>query len=323
MPRLALSLIAFCACTAMPWSAAAQDDPLSLHLVDGFDGTDFAPEGGLYYRENSEQAAGTVAFQSDVRFSGTGALKLSVRPNCPANSEGCSERAEIWEKTPLRVPYDKGVWYGLAMRYDDPPPMDDHRYVMAQWKREIGPEAEGDFSPYLALRLRSGQSFVTVETNYAAPPENAPAAEAGTCPAGWTPVWLRPEVAQMRLLIAADPAWTYETTPEFNRCTDALVITPGPAKLPLPSDGWHDYAFYTKPGPSGDGHIEIVVDGERIVTARGKIGHADRGLEENQYFKFGPYRDAGEGEWTMFYDSFRRAPDCRSVLPEAACTGLE
>ncbi|MEI4488535.1 polysaccharide lyase [Frigidibacter sp. MR17.14] len=306
-----------------PLSALAQDDPRTLRLVDGFDGADFSAEGGLYYRENSEQSAGSVLFQSTVRDAGAGALQLSVRPHCPPGSEGCSERAEIWEKTPLRVPYDEGVWYGFAMRFDDRPPTDDHRYVVAQWKREIGPEAEGDFSPFLALRMRSGQVFVTVETNYQPPPAAAPAVVAGRCPAGWTPVWLRPETAQMRYLVAVDAAWTPEVTPEFDHCTDALVLTGGTATLPHAAPDWHDYAFYTRPGPNGGGEIRILVDGAPLLTARGRIGHDDTGLGRNQYFKFGPYRDAGEGEWTMFYDSFRRGPDCRSILPEAACAGQE
>ncbi|MBV5325095.1 MAG: hypothetical protein J0626_07425, partial [Rhodospirillaceae bacterium] len=62
-------------------------------LVDGFDGADFAPEGGLYYRDNSEQAAGSYTFQSAVKRTGAGALKLSVRSQCGPKDEECSERA--------------------------------------------------------------------------------------------------------------------------------------------------------------------------------------------------------------------------------------
>ena len=41
---------------------------------------------------------------------------------------------------------------------------------------------------------------------------------------------------------------------------------------------------------------------------------------ENQYFKFGPYRAAGAGQWTLYYDDFRRSPDCIDVLrDEEAC----
>ena len=85
-------------------------------LSDGFDGTDFSPEGGLYYRENFEQSVGTVEFQSAEKLSGAGALKLSVKPNCAADTGDCSERAERWEKTELRVPYDQAIWDGFAMK---------------------------------------------------------------------------------------------------------------------------------------------------------------------------------------------------------------
>ena len=138
-------------------------------LRDGFDGPGFSEAGGLYYRDNFEQSAGTVEFQKDVTRSGSGALKLSVKPRCPRQSGTCSERAEIWEKTELRVPYNEGVWYGFAVKFADPVPRDDHRYLIAQWKREIEPGAEGDFSPFLALRMRQGKLFATVETNYLPP----------------------------------------------------------------------------------------------------------------------------------------------------------
>lgn len=316
-PTLALILV--------PMMGVADDapaDPASLTLRDGFDGADFAPEGGLYYRENYEQSAGRVEFQSEIVREGTGALKLSVRPLCKADAEGCSERAEIWEQTKLRVPYDQGVWYGLSMRFDDPPPTRDHRYVMMQWKREIGPEADGDFSPFLALRLRSGVMFATVETNYVEPPADAPRPEAGVCPAGWSPVWLRPETRQMRVLVAASPGWTPDLTPEFDRCTDA-VVTDGPGILPVAGPEWHDYAFYTRPGPEGGGLIHVMADGAHVISVRGRIGHGDHGLGENQYFKFGPYRDGGEGDWAMFYDNFVRTPDCNAVLGGTVCDTVE
>lgn len=312
-------------CLLLPVTAMAEGtpaDPASLTLRDGFDGADFSPEGGLYYRENYEQSAGRVEFESQVVRAGAGALRLSVRPLCKPNSEGCSERAEIWEKTELRVPYDEGVWYGLSMRFDDTPPQNDHRYVVMQWKREINPDAEGDFSPFLALRLRLGVAFATVETNFIAPPADAPRPEAGTCPAGWSPVWLRPETRQMRVLVAAAPDWTPEVTSDFDHCTDA-VVTEGPAILPVAEGAWHDYVFYTRPGPTGDGLIHIAVDGAPVVRIHGHIGHGDQGLGKNQYFKFGPYRDAGEGDWTMYYDSFARAPDCAAVLSDAVCAALE
>ncbi|MBD9527182.1 polysaccharide lyase [Paracoccus sp. PAR01] len=290
----------------------------SAVLEDGFEGTDFAPEGGLYYRENFEQSAGSVRFQSRITRSGQGALELSVKPLCAPDAEGCSERAEIWERTALRVPYDRGVWYAFSLRFAKPVPDDDHRYVMAQWKREIGPDAVGDFSPFLALRMRSGVNFATAETNFVAPPDDAPRPENGLCPEGWTPVWLRPETRQMRMLIARDANWTPEVTSEFDHCTDQLRVS-GPGILPGAEAEWHDYAFYTRPGPDGDGLMYLVADGARVAKVEGRIGHDDTGLGANQYFKFGPYRDAGDGEWTLYYDNFRRAPDCEDALDAGLC----
>lgn len=211
MFRIAL-LAAAIALPSLTYAQSADEPPIyERRLFDGFEGTDFAPEGGLYYRENFEQSAGRYEFQSAVKRTGNGGLKLSIVPNCPADHDGCSERAEIWEKTELRVPYDKGVWYGFSVKFADPVPSDDHRYLIAQWKREIDPGAEGDFSPFLALRMNSGKLFATVETNHLPPVSAGLDGVPARCAPGQAPVWLRPEVNQMRMLVATDGNWKPET----------------------------------------------------------------------------------------------------------------
>jgi hypothetical protein len=300
-------------------SGAAQAADWASPLFDGFDGSDFSPQGGLYYRENFEQSAGTIEFQTDVKLQGAGALKLSVKPLCTVDDDGCSERAEIWEKTALRVPYTEGVWYGFAVKFGDPIPTDDHRYLIAQWKREIDPGAEGDFSPFLALRVRNGKLFATVETNYVAPGEVKPEAGGGSCAAGSTPVWFRPETNQMRALVATDPTWNDGDNDLYHDCTTAISVIDHGNKLPLPSSGWIVFAVYTKPGPDGTGRIDIFANGKPVVTIKGHIGHADNGLGKHQYFKFGPYRAGHSNGWTMYYDDFRRSPKCADVMGEGPC----
>lgn len=288
-------------------------------LVDGFDGGDFSPAGGLYYKKSFEQSAGTVEFQSGVTHNGAGAVKLSVKPICPpANGEDCSERAEIWENPKLRVPYDQGIWYGFAVKFADPVPQDDHRYLIAQWKREIDPGHPLDFSPFLALRLNKGKLFATVETNFH-PPLQPSIAAATDCAKGLVPVWLRPETNQMRALVATPAGWTAQDGKLFQTCSDKLRVTDHGNPMPDPGSGWIDFVIYTKPGPDGSGHIEIFANGKWIVTVKGHIGHNDDGLGKNQYFKFGPYRAPHSTEWTLYYDDFRRSPRCADVLKGAAC----
>ncbi|MDH4439875.1 MAG: polysaccharide lyase [Rhizobium sp.] len=300
-------------------SAVLAQDGRSQKLSDGFDASEFSPEGGLYYRDNAEQASGRYEFQNEIKRNGSGALKLTVNPLCDPGDDECSERAEIWEKTPLRVPYDQGVWYGFAMKMASPIPKDDHRYLMAQWKREIGPEAEGDFSPYLALRLDKGKMFFTIETNFL---PGGPASESGKCPAGTTPVWFRPETRQMRALASAGTDWTEGDASAFPDCTDKIsVVSHNP--LPTVSTDWVDFAIYSHPDPDGKGRIEIFADKVWIATVKGHIGHGDHGLGKNQYFKFGPYRAGASDIWTVYYDDFRRSPDCVDVLgDEKACAAL-
>lgn len=293
-------------------------------LIEGFDGTDFTPEGGLYYKMNFEQSAGSVEFQSDVRFSGAGAVKLSVKPLCTTDAEECSERAELWERPELRVPYEQPVWEGFAVKFGEPVPQADHRYLIAQWKREIGPDAVGDFSPFLAFRLKGGKLFITVETNYFDEFVDGPMGQQAQCGPGETPVWPRKDTNQMRALIAVDDSWVAEDGAEFHACTKKIEIINHGNPLPRPDQGWIDFAVLSQPGPTGTGHIEIFANKVWIATVKGKIGHNDPGLGENQYFKFGPYRAAASDNWSLYYDDFRRSLECVEVLRDAAaCAKIE
>lgn len=284
----------------------AEEHAWKQPLHDRFDGPDFAPGGGLYYRDNYEQGAGSMEFQSEIKRSGTGALKLSVRQIDPIVDFNHSERAEIWEKTSLRVPYGQGIWYGFAVKFAEPIPDDDHRYVIAQWKREIDAGADGNFSPFLAIRLQNGKLYATIETNYREP-DTAPSDRS-------LPTFFRQHANQMRVLVATDPTWETRDARLFQGFTSALTVTNHGNPLPQPSSGWIDFAIYTRPDPHGNGHIEIFTNGKPIVTVKGPIGHADKGLGKRQYFKFGPYRAGHAGEWTLYYDYFRRSLDRRDVL---------
>jgi hypothetical protein len=299
------------------WMAEkALAEPWRRVLEDGFERSEFASESGLYYRNNFEQSAGKAEFQSRVVRTGQGALRLSVRPLCPSSGEDCSERAEIWEQTKLWVPYDQGIWHGFAVKFEDPIPRDDNRHVIAQWKRQILPGAVGDYSPFLAIRMYRGKLFMTVETDLLKG-ENA---MSGSCPEGAARVWLRPDVSQTRALIAADATFDSRDGELFSSCSSEIAVTPRGNALPPPQSGWIDFAIYTKPGPDGSGHIEVFANEKWVASVNGKIGHADaKGLGDRQYFKFGPYRGGGEGEWALYYDDFRRSPDCRDVLSNGVC----
>jgi hypothetical protein len=285
----------------------ARDDAWRQPLSDDFDGPDFSPLGGLYYRDNFEQSAGSLEFQHEVKLTGSGALKLSVRPlEAAADAEGHSERAEIWEKTALWAPYGQGMWYGFAVRFADPIPQDEHRYLIAQWKRQILPGAEGDFSPFLALRMTNGKLYATVEANHIVPRPDALT--------NGVPTFFRPRKNQMRALIAADATWTEADARLFSGSSTALTLEHHGNPLPRPDSGWISFAIFVKPGPEGNGHIEIIANDKPVVTVKGPIGHADNGLGDRQYFKFGPYRAGHSGVWTLYYDRFRRSPERSDVV---------
>lgn len=309
--------------SVLPSTEAIADQSYRTKLFDSFEGGNFSAEGGLYYKDNAEQRAGIVEFDGTAGRDGHGALKLTVRPGCNIGAESCSERAEIWERPNLRVPYDTAVWYGFAVKFTDPIPQDDHRYLIAQWKREIDPGAPGDFSPFLALRLRKGRLFATVEANHFAPLRQEPKGTPVKCGPGETAVWMRPDTNQMRALVATDGDWEPEDGALFNACTDRIEVIDRGNPLPSPGSGWIDFAIMTRPGPDGTGRIEIFANDRWIVTVKGYIGHNDPPLGDNQYFKFGPYRAAAEGEWTLYYDDFRRSLDPADVLGRTALCQLD
>lgn len=288
-------------------------------LADGFEAGRFSPKGGLYYKDNAEQRAGTVLFQSSNVHSGKSALTLSVKPLCKAGLKNCSERAEVWERSQVLAPYDQTLWYGFAIRLDEPVPRDSARHVVAQWKREIIPGAEGDYSPFLALRLYRGRLGFTVETDRVQSFRIGGPERPHGCREFEARVLDRPGVLQTRALVATEGDAAAAAYPAyFDACAPDIRVTRH-ADLPAASKGWIDFVIRSQPGPTGTGHITIIADGVLIATVRGHIGHRGLGLDKNQYFKFGPYRAAATTSWAVSFDDFRRGPRCADVMRGGEC----
>jgi Polysaccharide lyase len=303
---------------------SALADPSQLRLRDDFEGDGFAPSGGLFYKDNAEQRAGRYRTQTDVVRSGSKGLALSVVPQCRADQRGCSERAEVWERPEVLAAYDKTLWYALSMKLDAAPPSAAHRYVVAQWKREIKAGADGDYSPFLAIRIIRGEFAITIDSD--SMPSRVRKAEDAplSCAAGAAPAMQRTDVRQTRLLVAASVDAKPDSFGGYDTCAPDLSITRRGGKLPKAESRWIDFVIKVKPAPLGDGEIEIFANGAWIVSVRGRIGHEGPGLGPNQYFKFGPYRDGGQTDtWQVFYDDFRRGPACEDVAGPSVCDQLK
>jgi Polysaccharide lyase len=303
---------------------SALADPSQLRLRDDFEGEGFSPSGGLYYKDNAEQRAGKYRTQTDVVRSGSKGLSLSVVPQCRPDQSGCSERAEVWEKPEVLAAYDKTLWYALSIRLDDKPPSALHRYVVAQWKREIKAGADVDYSPFLAIRIIRGKLAVTIDSD-AMPSRTRKADDQSlSCVAGAAPAMQRADAKQTRLLIAASVDAAAKDFGGYDTCASDLSITQRGGTLPSATSHWIDFVFMVKPGPRGSGEIELFADGSWIVSVKGRIGHEGPGLGINQYFKFGPYRDGGQKDtWQVFYDDFRRGPQCDDVAGPLVCNQLQ
>lgn len=297
-------------------TGASGGESARLRLADDFEGKDFASSGGLYYKRNREQEAGTVAFRSGDARKGAQALELSVDRRCPQPGAAlCSERAEVWERPDVLAPYGAPVWYAFSMRLVPPIPTERRRLVMAQWKRQIEPGATGDFSPFLALRLISGRIAATIDTNEGrvtpAPPEG--------CPPGETPASRPDRFGQSRALAMIEPGADSPRAAGFDHCAAGLRVTPRGGATPPAGSGWIDFVIFVQPDAGGRGKVELAANGARIATIEGRIGHRGPGLGPKQYFKFGPYRAGATESWRILYDSFRRGPDCGDVAPDSLC----
>lgn len=302
---------------------AAAADPSQLRLRDDFEGDDFAPSGGLYYKDNEEQRAGKYRMQAEIVRSGNRGLELSVVPQCRAEQRGCSERAEVWERAEVLAGYDKTVWYAFAMKLDDQPLSTMHRYVVAQWKRVIKADAEGDFSPFFAIRIVGGHLALTIDSDTVSSRQRTSGEEPLTCMGDAAPAQQRDQDKQTRILVAVSDNAMPGHFGGFSSCTLDVKIIRRNGMLPKAQGGWIDFVFKIRPGPRGDGEIEAFANGAWVASVRGNIGHQGVGLGENQYFKFGPYRDGGQKDtWKVFYDNFRRGPTCADVAEPAVCKQL-
>ncbi len=318
MIRALLAMLLAAGMAANAAAPAAAQDPGSLRLADDFEEGGFSAAGGLYYKDNAEQRAGSVVFQPRVVRQGRSAVELTVRSQCGATNNECSERAEVWEKPSVLARYDQTVWYAFSMRLADPVPTQRHRYVMAQWKREIIPGAEGDYSPFLALRMTGGKLFFTIDTDTVPTfPLGGPDRPNG-CRPGEAAVTAQTGVGQTRAIVAMEAGATPTDYGAYTACTPHIQVTPR-GVLPAATSGWIDFVIMVQPSPRGGGKIEIAANGSWVASVAGNIGHEGPGLGVNQYFKFGPYRAGRPEPWTVFYDRFRRGPACTDVTDALSC----
>ena len=287
------------------------DRPCREQVILREDFTDpfLSEESPLYYKRTAEQAAGHVRFQREETRHGRRTIALSVGLPGPETGGLDSERAELWERRRHRLPFGTGVWYAFSMKIAPPVPRSRARHVVAQWKREIPSDLPGLQSPYLAFRMYRGHLYATIDADLVPGPPAGAAAPA--------PVWYRPEERQMRTIIAAAPNADLAGLAMYDMTGAAIRVVPRGGPFPPADSGWIDYVVYVRPDPGGKGHIEIFANGGHVVSVFGRIGHSDLG--PTQYFKFGPYRQADRGSWTVYYDRFRRGPTCASVTDAVSC----
>ncbi len=133
----------------------------------------------------------------------------------------------------------------------------------------------------------------------------------------------RVRAKQTRLLVATSADTTSKGFDGFDSCAPDVTVIARGGKLPKAEAKWVDFVVKVKPGPRGDGEIEIFANGLWIASVSGRIGHESPELGQTQYFKFGPYRDGGQKDnWRVYYDNFARGPECSDIAGPEICDQL-
>ena len=291
-----------------------------LILRDSFDAGSFAPTAGLFYKDNEEQRAGSFRFVRDASHASGTALELTVSPSGRPAGQGFSERAEVWEHASVRATYGQEVWYSFSLKFDERPSADAHRMMVAQWKRAMNPGALGDYSPFLGIRIVRGEFAVTIDSDTLTTVGREPQIPMFSERDAPAPAMQRLRARQTRLLVATSAVDMARYAADFDQSAPDVRLVHRGGRLPSPSTRWIDFVIKAKPGPSGDGEVELFTNGDWIASVRGRIGHESHELGRTQYFKFGPYRESGRSDdWTVRYADFARGPRCENVAGPEVC----
>ena len=310
-PRCGDLLTAICAC--QPAGAIAASDV----LIDGFDGTtDFAEGGGLYYKKNFEQSAGSVEFQSEVTSERRGRAEAERQAALPERIRIPAANGRRSGRRPtLRVPYDQGVWYGFAVKFADPIPHRRSSLSDRPMEARDRPRRGRRFQPVPGVAPAQRQAVRHRRDQlHRAGRANAKPGAGGVVP-GQRHAGLAAAAKPTRCAHWSPPmpGWTPEDGSLFTAAPTAIEVIDHGNTLPAPAvrlDRFrHLHQARTRTAPA---MIEIFANGKPMVTVKGHIGHADKGLGKNQYFKFGPYRAA---HTTRMDALLRRLPPLAATAP--------
>lgn len=264
----------------------------------------------------NEQVWNAMKFHPDrVRFvtapvrSGSESLRAEVGGGLglePASDAGPStERNELRERDDRRLPMETEIWYGFSFLVPADMPPIDRRLVLAQVKQRLIPtgystaseyDPERNDKPVIAIRLAQSDPAGDLSVNIS--------------------VEKQPAEHRVDILSAAvqksgagedrwvDVIWRFKLSPRWDGVppADKVPALPGAAK---------------PPAYKGDGFIEAwLFQSDRFLAHAfydGPFGYPNRiGCPE---FKLGPYRDAGDRTWTIYFDAVRRGTSFADVAP--------
>jgi len=288
-------------------------------VKDDFAGRSFSANWFVCHRDESSFAVIAVPGQSFRAARMTvnhrlelGFIELAGHERCRPEDGGpydvriFDERAEIWEADALKLPFGTEIWYRFDMWIDPAIPADDdNRLVIGQWKED------GSRSPIVAQRFVDRRFTIDVEqdnddpaTAYAGNTDcriyiahDSPFAALASA-VGVTPSYLggalEAHAGFFAGSMAHDPQDTVHAAlpaseSSLPTCAREISVTPHNL-LPDVFGRWTRMLYHMKATADASGRLEVWADDQPIVTVTGRIGFRDHRLDQ-QYFKFGPYRD--------------------------------
>jgi hypothetical protein len=331
-----LMLRLFLAGSILVLSACNGHKPAEVSLIHNFDNPLSRNE---FYLGQLKQGAYSVQ-TGEVR-SGSGALKITNKPDNACGEDLNCLRNEVRIHAKNQLPLGTRAWYGFSFKVDGRVARTGSiRTVIGQWKEQTGG------NPFVAQRYDNGVFHVTVQDNDSLRscrraitagadaagqvfPEQSPAL------LGLAPEQRESEVKQqlLRQLNSENGnllrKLSFEPEVKEADCETSLKIEAFDL-LPDPYESWVDMAYMIFRDPQRkQSEVEVYANGKLVGRASGPIGNHDAGGK--QYFKFGIYGDLCSfdpevlrdknvsicrvGEMNIYIDNFRRGTSREEADP--------
>ncbi|EJT01476.1 hypothetical protein RCCGE510_29536 (plasmid) [Rhizobium sp. CCGE 510] len=235
------------------------------------------------------------------------------------------ERSELWESEKVLARMGTDIWYRFDMYIDASIKPTTGRFVIGQWKEKNSPQD----APILTQRFNGRAFTVTIEQDNSDPYRAKEDVLCRVYIASQSSAPVEPGFGDAHNLVAPTQLFSMMNTNNqplsvghdvddvvhgtsplllagLSGCSKGLRITRYNA-LPDPFGKWTTMVYHLRLIPNEKGLIEIWANGKKISKTEGVIGFKPFLPDQNQYFKFGAYRNHTDFETITRLDHYVRS----------------